>query len=38
VRISQRAQRVEPFYVMELAKAASAMAAQAKPGDRSTGR
>jgi len=35
VRISQRAQRVEPFYVMELAKAASAMAAQAKPGDRS---
>ncbi|MDZ4127596.1 MAG: aminotransferase, partial [Hydrogenophaga sp.] len=35
MRISQRAQRVEPFYVMELAKAASAMAAQAKPGDRS---
>jgi aspartate/methionine/tyrosine aminotransferase len=35
VRISQRAQRVEPFYVMELAKAASHMATQAKPGDRS---
>ncbi len=35
MRISQRAQRVEPFYVMELAKAASSMAAQAKPGDRS---
>jgi aspartate/methionine/tyrosine aminotransferase len=35
VRISQRAQRVDPFYVMELAKAASAMAGQAKPGDRS---
>ncbi|WP_291218265.1 pyridoxal phosphate-dependent aminotransferase [Hydrogenophaga sp.] len=35
MRISQRAQRVEPFYVMELAKAASAMATQAKPGDRS---
>jgi len=29
MRIAQRAQRVEPFYVMELAKAASAMAAQA---------
>ena len=35
MRISQRAQRVEPFYVMELAKAASDMAAQAKPGGRS---
>ena len=35
MRISQRAQRVEPFYVMELAKAASHMATQAKPGDRS---
>lgn len=34
MRISQRAQRVEPFYVMELAKAASSMAAQARPGDR----
>src|SRR3990167_1298917 len=35
MKIAQRAQRVEPFYVMELAKAASAMAAQAGPGDRS---
>ncbi|MGQ3001824.1 MAG: pyridoxal phosphate-dependent aminotransferase [Hydrogenophaga sp.] len=35
MRIAQRAQRVEPFYVMELAKAASAMAAQAGAGDRS---
>ncbi len=35
MRISQRAQRVEPFYVMELAKAASTLAAQAKSGDRS---
>ena len=35
MRIAQRAQRVEPFYVMELAKAASAMAAAAQPGDRS---
>ena len=34
MRIAQRAQRVEPFYVMELAKAASAMAAAAQPGDR----
>ncbi len=34
MRIAQRAQRVEPFYVMELAKAASAMAAQAREGDR----
>jgi aspartate/methionine/tyrosine aminotransferase len=34
MRISQRAQRVEPFYVMELAKAASDMAARARPGDR----
>ena len=34
MRISQRAQRVEPFYVMELAKAASDMAANARPGDR----
>ena len=35
MRISQRAQRVEPFYVMELAKAAASMAAHAKAGDRS---
>ncbi|MDP2262050.1 MAG: pyridoxal phosphate-dependent aminotransferase [Hydrogenophaga sp.] len=35
MRIAQRAQRVEPFYVMELAKAAQAMAASAAPGDRS---
>ncbi len=34
MRISQRAQRVDPFYVMELAKAASDMAARARPGDR----
>jgi len=34
MRITQRAQRVEPFYVMELAKAASDMAARAQPGDR----
>ncbi|MDP2164108.1 MAG: pyridoxal phosphate-dependent aminotransferase [Hydrogenophaga sp.] len=34
MRISQRAQRVEPFYVMELAKAASTLAAAAQPGDR----
>ena len=34
MRISQRAGRVEPFYVMELAKAASEMAAQARPGGR----
>jgi aspartate/methionine/tyrosine aminotransferase len=34
MRISQRAGRVEPFYVMELAKAASEMAAQARPGER----
>ncbi|MDZ4187874.1 MAG: pyridoxal phosphate-dependent aminotransferase [Hydrogenophaga sp.] len=34
MRIAQRAQRVEPFYVMELAKAASAMAAAAQPGHR----
>jgi aspartate/methionine/tyrosine aminotransferase len=34
MRISQRAQRIEPFYVMELAKAASEMAARARPGDR----
>ena len=34
MRISQRAQRVEPFYVMELAKAAAGMAAHAQPGER----
>ena len=28
MRISQRAQRIEPFYVMEVAKAASALATQ----------
>ena len=28
MRITQRAQRIEPFYVMEVAKAASALAAQ----------
>ena len=28
MRITQRAQRIEPFYVMEVAKAASAVAAQ----------
>ncbi len=35
MKISRRAQRVEPFYVMELAKAATAQAAQARAGDRS---
>ena len=34
IRISQRAQRVQPFYVMELAKAAADMAARARPGER----
>ena len=34
LRISQRAQRVQPFYVMELAKAAADMARQASPGTR----
>ena len=34
MRIAQRAQRVEPFYVMELAKAAAEMAAQAGPDQR----
>jgi aspartate/methionine/tyrosine aminotransferase len=32
MRIAARAQRIEPFYVMEVAKAASALAAQAQPG------
>jgi len=35
MRIAQRAQRIEPFYVMELAKAASEQAARAQPGQRS---
>jgi aspartate/methionine/tyrosine aminotransferase len=35
MRIAQRAQRVEPFYVMELAKAAAEMAAQGGPDQRS---
>lgn len=34
LRLSRRARRVEPFYVMELAKAAAEMARQARPGDR----
>jgi aspartate/methionine/tyrosine aminotransferase len=34
MRIAQRAQRVEPFYVMELAKAAAEMAAQGGPEQR----
>jgi aspartate/methionine/tyrosine aminotransferase len=34
MRIAQRAQRIEPFYVMELAKAAASMAAGAGPGER----
>lgn len=34
MRIAQRAQRVAPFYVMELAKTASEMAARAQAGDR----
>jgi aspartate/methionine/tyrosine aminotransferase len=34
MRITQRAQRVEPFYVMELAKAAAEMAARSGPDAR----
>ncbi len=34
MRIAQRAQRVQPFYVMEVAKAAADLAAQAGPQDR----
>ena len=34
LRLSRRARRVEPFYVMELAKAAADMARLARPGDR----
>jgi aspartate/methionine/tyrosine aminotransferase len=33
VRVSQRAQRIEPFYVMEIAKAASALAATVAQSD-----
>ncbi len=32
-RIARRAQRIEPFYVMEVAKAASALEAAAHPGE-----
>ncbi len=35
MRIARRAQRIEPFYVMELAKAAIAMAADARADQRS---
>jgi aspartate/methionine/tyrosine aminotransferase len=34
LRLSGRARRVEPFYVMELAKAAADLARQGQPGDR----
>ena len=34
MKIAQRAQRIEPFYVMEVAKAASAMAQQVAQSDR----
>jgi aspartate/methionine/tyrosine aminotransferase len=34
MRISQRAQKIEPFYVMEVAKAASALAAQSAQTDK----
>lgn len=33
LRIAERARRIEPFYVMEVAKAASALARQTRPGD-----
>jgi aspartate/methionine/tyrosine aminotransferase len=33
MRVTQRAQRIEPFYVMEVAKAASAIAAQVAQSD-----
>ena len=33
MKVSSRAQRIEPFYVMEIAKAASAMAAQVSGSD-----
>ncbi len=35
MRISQRAQKIEPFYVMEVAKAAQALAAQSAHTDKS---
>ena len=34
LRLSRRAQRVEPFYVMEVAKAAAETAARARDTDR----
>jgi len=34
MRVSQRAQRIDPFYVMEMAKAAQAIAARARHTDR----
>jgi aspartate/methionine/tyrosine aminotransferase len=34
MRVSQRAQRIDPFYVMEMAKAAQAIAASARHTDR----
>ena len=34
MRVSQRAERIEPFYVMEMAKAAQAIAASARHTDR----
>ena len=34
LRVAQRAQRIEPFYVMEVAKAAQQRASQPQPGDR----
>ena len=33
LRLATRAQRIDPFYVMEVAKAANALARQAGPGD-----
>ncbi|MCK9214657.1 MAG: aminotransferase, partial [Rhodoferax sp.] len=33
MRISRRAQHIEPFYVMEVGKAASALAAQVAQSD-----
>ncbi|MFM7025272.1 MAG: aminotransferase, partial [Limnohabitans sp.] len=34
MRIAQRAERIEPFYVMEVAKAASALAREVAHTDR----
>jgi aspartate/methionine/tyrosine aminotransferase len=34
MRVTQRAQRIQPFYVMEMAKAAQALAAEARHTDR----